>query len=532
MGTRRRNIAIACAVLAASMVLLHFLPEPPHTKRFERITNTRGMPLRVVIFTPDPAPSKSPAVVVAQPVNTPTEYGDALTMELLTEGYRVLTFDWRGWEPAENRQFARTGTPEILLLDMNAAIEYLRTLPEVDGDRIALTGHSAGGTLAIQAGTLDPRIRAVAAIGMEADVTPTSPRNLLWALGLYDEFRTPLRMLGYLHRSANTEAGINVTVGDFGAGTARRLGVSPTADHFTELRDRNLHREIVQWFNEANGKRVADRMYWMQLREWPLLLGWWAALLLSIWVPLELLRQSSASWPTRGVPALALGAVWGLTLSHTGNPTLGKSLIQLLVIAMPIVTFLQTRPQKAPESTPSAGRGRRILQTAGLVWLSLLLTLVVNNVGSYFLKPAFLLWVPVFAVQHLVDMVYTYTLIFPHSLLFAPVAEGAVMPRLWVSILLVAELLSPGVLLGTAVRVFRRGRRSPTAEPRRRSLITGGVLVGLLVTLSVVVLLRLQQGFLTADSAWAAGRFLLRFTLLPIVLYQALRLLGRSRKAV
>ena len=314
MGTRRRNIAIACAVLAASMALLHFLPEPPHTKRFERITNARGMPLRVVIFTPDPVPSRSPAVVVAQPVNTPTEYGDALTMELLREGYRVLTFDWRGWAPAENRQFSRTGTPEILLLDMNAAIEYLRTLPEVDGDRIALTGHSAGGTLAIQAGTLDPRVRAVAAIGMEADVTPTAPPNLLWALGLYDEFRTPLRMLDYFHQSADTAEGINVTVGSFAAGTARRLGVAPTADHFTELRDRTLHREIVNWFNQASGKPLADRRFWMQIREWPTLLGWCAALLVAIWMSLELLRLSSASWLARTVPLVALAAVWGVTI--------------------------------------------------------------------------------------------------------------------------------------------------------------------------------------------------------------------------
>jgi len=41
--------------------------------------------------------------------------------------------------------------------------------------------------------------------------------------------------------------------------------------------------------------------------------------------------------------------------------------------------------------------------------------------------------------------------------------------------------------------------------------------------------LRLQQGFLTADSAVAAGRFLLRFAVLPIVLYVALARLTRRR---
>jgi hypothetical protein len=40
--------------------------------------------------------------------------------------------------------------------------------------------------------------------------------------------------------------------------------------------------------------------------------------------------------------------------------------------------------------------------------------------------------------------------------------------------------------------------------------------------------LRLQQGFLTADSALAAGRFLLRFTILPIVLFLGLQRLTRG----
>jgi hypothetical protein len=49
----------------------------------------------------------------------------------------------------------------------------------------------------------------------------------------------------------------------------------------------------------------------------------------------------------------------------------------------------------------------------------------------------------------------------------------------------------------------------------------------LLAVLGVVIVLRLQQGFLTADSALAAGRFLLRFAVLPIVLFVWLQRLVR-----
>jgi hypothetical protein len=57
------------------------------------------------------------------------------------------------------------------------------------------------------------------------------------------------------------------------------------------------------------------------------------------------------------------------------------------------------------------------------------------------------------------------------------------------------------------------------------------ILSGLLAVLGVVVVLRLQQGFLTADSALAAGRFLLRFAVLPIVLFVGLQRLVRRRIA-
>lgn len=525
MASRLKKITVAGAVFVTSLLGAVVLREPAHQTRYERLVNARGMPLRVVVFTPNPRPaSKLPAVILAQPVNTPTEYGRALTMELVTEGYQVLTFDWRGWEPAENRQFARSGTPEFLLLDMMAAVAYLRSLPEVDPDRIAVTGHSAGGTLAIQAGTSDPRIAAVAAIGMEADVTTTRPPNLLWALGLYDEFRTPLRMLDYFHASANTAAGMNVTVGDFGAGTARRLAVSPTADHFTELRDRTLHREIVNWFNQATGKPPTARHFWMQAREWLLLVAWLSGLLVVIWSLLGFIRVPRAPWVARLVPALSLAAIWVIAHLPTWDPWMRKNVIQLLVIATLTVGF--ARRSGNEQASPPSQAGGKALRLAALVWLSFFLTLVVNNAASYFLKPVFLVWAPVFAVQHLADLSNIYTLVYPHTLFFAPAGPESLVVKWWVYVLLVAETLAPGIVLGT---LARRGRPQEAQPARRVPVATLVVLAGLFIVLSVVIVLRLQQGFLTGDSALAAGRFLLRFAVLPIVLFAGLRRLTRRR---
>jgi dienelactone hydrolase len=532
MTRRAKRLVVAGAVFTASLLGVRALREPAHATSYERLVNARGMPLRVVTFTPEPAPpGKAPAVIVAQPVNTPTEYGRALTMELLPEGYRVLTFDWRGWLPTENRQFAQSGTPENLLLDVAAAVGYLRRQPGVDPERIAVTGHSAGGTLAIQVATADPSIMAVAAIGMEADVTPTRPRNLLWAVGLYDEFRTLTRMRDFFWASANAPADVNTTVGDFQRGTARRLAVSPTADHFTELQDRMLHREIVNWFNEAAGKPATTRLFWMQARQWLLLLNWLSALLVVIWGLLGLLRGSRRAWAARLVPALALAATWGMTRLPSWNPSLRMDIVQLLVIVVLVVGFARRLPARNTGSPPSPSAGRKALRVGALVWLSFFLTLLVNNIASYLLYPVYLLWTPVFAAQHLADLAYVYTLVYPHAIFFAPAPTGVLEPRLWVYLLLVFEAAAPGILLGTVAWLARRRPRAVAPGPRRIPVVPLVVLIGLLGALGVVVVLRLQQGFLTAESAMAAGRFLLRFAVLPIVLFVGLQRATRRRIA-
>jgi len=66
-------------------------------------------------------------------------------------------------------------------------------------------------------------------------------------------------------------------VGNHPQRSARRLGVSPTAAHFTESEDREIHREVVLWFRQAVGLPASSHRLRMETRSLLRLLAWLSA---------------------------------------------------------------------------------------------------------------------------------------------------------------------------------------------------------------------------------------------------------------
>jgi dienelactone hydrolase len=497
------------------LVLAFCLAEPPHHLRYARIENRHGIPLWVVVYFPDPPLfARAPAAVICQPFNSAPEYGRLLALELVRSGFVVLTFDWRGRTRQENRQLMGSGAREVLRADAAAAVAYLRRLREVDPARIVIAGHSVGGTLAIEAAADDPSIAAVASIGMEADVAPDRPRNLLWAAGLYDEFRVLNRMRDVFQASASTAALEETTVGDFTRGTARRLGVSPSADHFTELQDREIHREVVEWFRQAVGLPRSPQRFWLEARSLLILLAGFAGLLAA----LATLRRVAGGrrWVMRVAAAIALLGVVLLSLGSGPRFLAATNVTLWLTIFVLLAGFVALRESAALQ------KGWRFAARAGVVvWVSVFLTFVVNNVANYVHQPRYLLWLPEFALRHVLDGLYAYLVVASRPFLFSVYNPETLIPRLWVYAVFGLEILFPGLLLGAVARLARRGA-APVSTRRQPPLVTAGVLLLLVGFLVGVTWLRIQQGFLTVDSALAALRFLLRFTVLPILIFSLL----------
>jgi len=82
-------------------------------------------------------------------------------------------------------------------------------------------------------------------------------------------------------------------------------------------------------------------------------------------------------------------------------------------------------------------------------------------------------------------------------------------------------IIDPEILASIVARLRRPGNK-PAAARQALSPVSLILLVVLLVFLGGVVWLRLAQGFLTRDSAIAALKYMLRFTVLPFFVFALL----------
>ena len=71
-------------------------------------------------------------------------------------GYAVLAIDVRGHGENRNAFTAGRGTDAMALEDIGVAVDFLRTSPHVDGNRIVVGGHSMGAGASLVYGGSDP----------------------------------------------------------------------------------------------------------------------------------------------------------------------------------------------------------------------------------------------------------------------------------------------------------------------------------------------------------------------------------------
>ncbi|AMD17740.1 alpha/beta hydrolase [Methanobrevibacter sp. YE315] len=128
----------------------------------EKVTfiNRYGITLAADLYKPLDVDGKLPAIACAGPFGAVKEQVSGLYAQTLAEmGFLTIAFDpsFTGESGGEPRFMA---SPDINTEDFQAAVDFLATNDEVDADKIGICGICGWGGMALNAASLDTRIKA------------------------------------------------------------------------------------------------------------------------------------------------------------------------------------------------------------------------------------------------------------------------------------------------------------------------------------------------------------------------------------
>ena len=157
MMLKRSLPAFLLVMALIGAALPAYAQETPQPQRVTLIAPD-GLTL-VGTFAPGSESGSAPAVLLLHQLSSRKEAWSPLTPALLEAGYAVLAVDMRGhgetggamdWPKAEQ--------------DVQLWIDWLRTQPGVDADRVSLVGASIGSNLALRGLANDPRVLTAVAL--------------------------------------------------------------------------------------------------------------------------------------------------------------------------------------------------------------------------------------------------------------------------------------------------------------------------------------------------------------------------------
>lgn len=478
------------------------------------------------LFTPKTTAAPHPVMVLCHGIHASKEVMTPFGVELARHGIVGMAFDFGGsgesYRLSEDKG-AIQNLEESNLADAVAVLAYLRANPKrFDVQRMGIAGHSLGGTIALQVAQTDRQLRSTIVMGMSGDATPSVPKNLFLGVGVYEQLN-PVADVRAMYQAAT--AGRNQageTVGDFNAGTARMMVISPTADHVIEPYDSFLIGQAVNWAQRSLNVSVVRLPAVFPGYILGLLLTLVGAVATGVFMfvrtgkPVEYppARQLYRRFVALTVVAL-MGVLWQLGSSGLGPSRSASNLLILCYLLLLVTNYALLYSEKWQSA----------LRVAGLYSLVLLepfiLSALLSGSREVIKNPAYLIQLPQFLLQWPLFFIYNYTTVFKFALLPVYTLE---LQLSWLFLLLIwVEFIWPAITLTTleraakwAVGQLRRPFRvAGYGSISRRSAGILGVLVLLLV---VIVHQRLQDGVfsLAADSGLLVLQLISQMVLLPM----------------
>jgi fermentation-respiration switch protein FrsA (DUF1100 family) len=130
--------------------------------------NQYGMNVAGNLFVPNNIDrnTTNPAIVVGHPMGAVKEQSANMYATKMAErGFVTMSLDLSFWGHSDG-QPRNAVSPDIYAEDFSAAVDYLRTQPFVDRERIGALGICGSGSFVISAAKIDPRLKAIATVSM------------------------------------------------------------------------------------------------------------------------------------------------------------------------------------------------------------------------------------------------------------------------------------------------------------------------------------------------------------------------------
>lgn len=338
-----RKITLSLILILAGSFLASFIQTDSGSVNVQdvRFTGSAGQLMSGLLYIPETASKASPqpAVLAIHGYINSRETQSGFAIELSRRGFVVLALDQTGHGFSDPPAFAHGfGGPD--------GLAYLRSLPFVDRDRVALEGHSMGGWASLMAASAYPNgYKAMVLEGSStgtlgtAEGSPEFPRNLLLVFSRFDEFSSlmwgadiPKDIVGTekLKKLFNTseEVVVGQTYGRIVDGSARKLEM-PAVTHPGDHHSPEAIGYAVGWLQDILKPELSldasDQIWhWKELGTFLALLG--LGLLV---IPLSERLLSTKLFETlpKTMPA------------YQGSEGKSWYLAALLTVSIPILTF-------------------------------------------------------------------------------------------------------------------------------------------------------------------------------------------------
>jgi pimeloyl-ACP methyl ester carboxylesterase len=203
------------------------------------------------IYTPKSAQKPYPSVILCHGIRSSKDTMSSLAFELARRGIAAVTFDFGGSGQSYHRPQSQLENQR----DAETILAWVRQQTSLDRQRIGIAGHSMGGTTALELAKANPQLKTTIILGIGGEATPTSPQNLLFGSGVYEELNPVSEMRIFLSQAVGKDAkemeNFGNFQGDFKRGTARSLVLSPSADHAIAPYDPVLLKAAVTWVEQS-----------------------------------------------------------------------------------------------------------------------------------------------------------------------------------------------------------------------------------------------------------------------------------------